>query len=456
MPDNFDSDLLVRLLEQKKFSALRGVMDVLNPVDVAEWIETLNTKDMAVVFRTMSKEATAEIFANLEPETQQVVISFITDQELAAIVDELFVDDAVDMLEELPANMVTRVLRSAKPETRKLINQFLKYPEDSTGSIMTAEFIDLRKDMTVEQAFARIRQIGADSELIYTCYVIDSQRFLQGVVSVRELLLASYETVIGDIMSTELITATTLDDQESTAQAIQKYDLIAMPVVDQEGRLVGIVTVDDVMDVIEEETSEDIAKMAAIAPSEKSYMKSTPFDLWKARIPWLMLLTISATFTGMIITKFEDALSASLVLTAFIPMLMDSGGNCGSQASVTVIRAISLDEISFSDLGTVIWKEFRTAILCGVCLAAVSFLKLQLIDRLLLGNDAVTLSVSLVVALTLMCTVLCAKLVGCILPMLAKKLGFDPAVMSSPFITTIVDAISLIIYFQIAQQILHI
>jgi magnesium transporter len=320
---------------------------------------------------------------------------------------------------------------------------------------MTAEFIDLRKDMTVEQAFARIRQIGADSELIYTCYVIDSQRFLQGVVSVRELLLSSYETRIGDIMSTELITAKTLDDQESTAQAIMKYDLIAMPVVDQEGRLVGIVTVDDVMDVIEEETSEDIAKMAAIAPSEKSYMRSSPFDLWKARIPWLMLLTVSATFTGMIITKFEDALSASLVLTAFIPMLMDSGGNCGSQASVTVIRAISLDEVSFSDLGTVIWKELRTAVLCGVCLAAVSFLKLQLIDRLLLSNDAVTLSVSLVVALTLMCTVLCAKLVGCILPMLAKKLGFDPAVMSSPFITTIVDAISLIIYFQIAQQILH-
>ncbi len=455
MPDNFDSTLLLRLLEQKKFTALRGVMDVLNPVDVAEWIETLNAKDMAVVFRTMSKEVTAEVFSNLEPETQQVVISFITDQELAAIVEELFVDDAVDMLEELPANMVTRVLRSAKPETRQLINQFLKYPEDSTGSIMTAEFIDLRKDMTVEQAFARIRQKGADSELIYTCYVIDSHRILEGVVSVRELLLSDYTTVISDIMSTEVIKATTLDDQEATAQAMMKYDLIAMPVVDQENRLVGIVTVDDVMDVIEEETSEDIAKMAAINPSEKSYMRSTPFDLWKARIPWLMLLMISATFTGMIITSFENALAASIVLTSFIPMLMDTGGNCGSQTSVTVIRAISLDEIHFSDIGKVIWKEFRTALLCGASLAVVSFVKLQLIDRLLLGGADVTIAVSVVVAVTLMCTTICSKMVGCVLPMLAKKIGFDPAVMSSPFITTIVDAISLLIYFQVAQQVLH-
>ena len=440
---------LTALLESRHMKELKAYLEQLNEVDVAAFLEELPQKELAMLFRLLSKEQAAEVFAHLDIDRQEHIINSITDAELSDIIEELYVDDAVDLLEELPSNVVKRVMRNAKGETRALINQFLKYPENSAGSIMTAEFIDLKKGMSVGQSFDRIRKVGAGMETIYTCFVTSADRKLEGVVTVKDLLLTDYDKKIAEIMDGQVVFAVTTDDQEEVAELFSKYDLLIVPVVDHERRLVGIVTVDDVLDVIEKEATEDIEKMAAIVPTEKPYMKNSVFELWKARIPWLLLLMISATFTGMIITGFEAALEAYVALTAFIPMLMDTAGNSGSQSSVTIIRGMSLNEIAFRDLFKVLWKEMQVAVLCGVTLAAANFVKLMLFDR-------VSVPVALVVCLTLVVTVFAAKTVGCLLPMLSKRLGFDPAVMSSPFITTIVDAISLLIYFQFATVILHI
>ena len=443
------------LLEGMQLRALKTELAEANEVDIAEFVTALEeVKTMLLVYRLLPKEIASDVFANLEPEAQGAIISSITDKEIGELVDDLYLDDAVDMLEELPASVVKRVLKTAKPGTRQLINQFLNYPESSVGSIMTAEFVDMKKDMTVKEAIAAVRAHSEESEAIYTCYVTDPRRVLEGVVTLRELLVARDDQRVEELMSTDLVAATTTEDQEEAVQRIMKYDFISLPVVDQEGRLVGVVTVDDIMDVMEEEATEDIEKMAAITPTDKPYLKMTAFEIWKSRIPWLMLLMISATFTGMIIASFESALAKWVALTAFIPMLMDTGGNTGSQASVTVIRALSIGDLEFSDVFRVLWKELRVSILCALSLGAVSFIKILLVDILLMGNTGITLPIALVVCLTLALTVVCAKLVGCSLPMLAKKLGFDPAVMASPFITTIVDALSLLIYFQFANLLL--
>ncbi|MEG0780186.1 MAG: magnesium transporter, partial [Oscillospiraceae bacterium] len=407
-------------------------------------------------FRLLPKELAAEVFVELDSGEQELLITAFSNTELKEVLDELYLDDTVDIVEEMPASVVKRILQHSDPEIRKSINEVLKYPEDSAGSIMTTEFLDLKRDMTVEDAFRRIRRTGPDMETINICYVIDVGRHLLGLVSIRTLLLANTSDIIGDIMEKNIVSVSTLDDQEVTARSLSKYGFLALPVVDTENRLVGIVTVDDAMDVLQEEVTEDIEKMAAITPTDRPYLKTGTLDIFKARIPWLLLLMVSATFTGMIISKFEVALAACGVLTAFIPMLMDTGGNSGSQASVTVIRGISLNEISFSDLWKVLWKEMRVSVLVGLTLACANFVKMMLIDRLLLGNAALTPMVALVVCGTLVFTVICAKLVGCSLPLLAKKIGFDPVVMASPFITTIVDAISLLIYFRFASILLHI
>ena len=407
------------------------------------------------MFRLLPKEQAAETFVEMEPEAQQLLIQGFSDNELREVLDELYVDDAADLVEEMPANVVRRILTQADPEMRSSINQILRYPENSAGALMTMEYVSLRPDMTVEESILRIRRQGVDKETIYTCYVLSADRTLQGIVTVKDLLLAeSDDTEIQEIMTENVISVTTQDDQEEVAKMFSKYNFLALPVVDTENRMVGIVTFDDAMDVMEEEATEDMEIMAAMTPSEKSYLKSSPFDLYKHRIPWLMLLMVSATFTGMIISSFESALALLPALTAFIPMLMDTGGNCGSQSSVTVIRALSLDELELSDVFTVLWKEVRTAVLCGISLAAVCFLKVLLVDRLLMHNESISLSVDLVICLALGVTVVMAKMVGCTLPLLAKRLGFDPAVMASPFITTIVDALSLLVYFLFAKTIL--
>lgn len=445
---------LTELLESKSMRELKRRLEEMNEFDVAEFLSGLDQTEMAMVFRMLSKSMGAEIFANLEVEEQEYIINSITDTELENIVEDLYVDDAVDMMEELPASVVKRVMRMATPETRNLINQYLKYPENSAGSIMTAEYVDLKKYMNVRECIARIRRIGEDRETIYTCFVTDADRKLEGVITVKDLLLAPDEAVVGDLMDAKVIYATTTEDQEDVSNKFSDYDLLAIPVVDMEGRLVGIVTVDDVIDVIEAEATEDIEKMAAITPSDRPYMKMSVFELFKNRIPWLLLLMISATFTGMIITSFEDSLAAQAALAAFIPMLMDSGGNSGSQASVTVIRAISLGDVQFVDIFKVLWKEFRVSIMCGTTLAAANFIKIMIVDVGLMGNDGVSVAVAAVVCLTLVVTVICAEFVGSSLPILAKRLGFDPAVMASPFITTIVDTISLAFYFFFAKTLL--
>ena len=393
----------------------------------------------------------------LDTDLQQALIESFTDRELEYIVDDLFLDDTVDIIEEMPSNVVKRILKYSDPDTRKEINKILQYPEDSAGSIMTTEFIKLRQYNTVAEAFDIIRKNGDEAETINVCYVTDEGCHLQGYVTIRTLVLEKNTAAkIGDIMDTQVISVSTREDKEDVAQDMSKYDFDAMPVVDSENRIVGIVTFDDAIDVMEEEATEDIEKMAAITPMDKPYLRTSTFELWKARIPWLLLLMISATFTGMIITSFEDALASYVALTAFIPMLMDTGGNSGSQASVTVIRGISLQEIEFKDIFKVIWKELRVAVFCGITLAAVSFVKIMLFDGMVLGNTGITPVVALTVCLTLVLTVICAKIVGCIMPLLAEKLGFDPAVMASPFITTIVDAISLLIYFGFAKAMLRI
>ncbi len=442
-------------LNRKCYAALRDLLLPMEAADIAGVCTELGEK-VPLVFRLLPKELAAEVFVELDSDEQELLISSFSNTELKEVLDELYLDDTVDIVEEMPANVVKRILRHCDPEMRKSINEVLKYPEDSAGSIMTTEFVDLKETMTVEDALKRIRRTGPDKETINICYVIDERRHLIGLLTIRTLLLAEEDDVIGDIMERNLIAVQTLDDQEAVARALGKYDFLALPVVDKENRLVGIVTVDDAIDVLQEEVTEDIEKMAAILPSDKPYLKTSTIETYKARIPWLLLLMISATFTGQIIASFENALAAATILTAYIPMLMDSGGNCGSQASVTVIRGLSLGEIGFSDIFRVIWKELRVAVVCGLTLSAANFAKLMLVDRMLFHNPAVTIPVAAVICCTLVCTVVCAKLVGCTLPLLAKRVGFDPAVMASPFITTIVDAISLLIYFRFASALLGI
>ena len=441
------------LFSRKRYPELRDLLLPMEAADIASLCRDLDEK-VPVVFRLLPKELAAEVFVELDSDDQELLIHSFSNTELKEVLDELYLDDAADIVEEMPAGVVKRILRHCDPEMRKSINEVLKYPEDSAGSIMTTEFVDLKANMTVEDALKRIRRTGPDKETINICYVIDDRRHLIGLLTIRTLLLAEEDDVIGDIMERHLIAVQTLDDQEAVARALGKYDFLALPVVDKEERLVGIVTVDDAIDVLQEEVTEDIEKMAAILPSDKPYLKTSTLETYKARIPWLLLLMISTTFTGQIIASFERALAAATILTAYIPMLMDSGGNCGSQASVTVIRGLSLGEINFSDFFRVLWKELRVAAVCGVTLAAANFAKLMLIDRMLFHNPMVTVHVAAVICGTLVCTVVCAKLVGCSLPMLAKRIGFDPAVMASPFITTIVDAISLLIYFRFASAIL--
>ena len=442
-------------LEQKEYARLRDLLVPLEAADIAMLCTALGEK-VPLVFRLLPKELAAEVFVELDSDEQELLIQSFSNTELKEVLDELYLDDTVDIVEEMPANVVKRILRHCDPEMRKSINEILKYPEDSTGSIMTMEFVDLKQTMTVEAAFKRIRRTGLDKETINICYVIDEQRHLIGLLSIRTLVLADEDDVIGDIMQTNIISVQTLDDQEAVARSLSKYGFLAMPVVDLENRLVGIVTVDDAMDVIEEETTEDFEKMAAMLPSDKPYLKAGIFATWRARLPWLMILMLSATFTGMILNHYESALAACLVLNSYIPMLSGTGGNSGTQASVAVIRALSLDEVDFSDILKVLWKELRVSLLCGSCLAAANFVKMQLVDRLLLGNAAVTPVVCLVVCLTIMFVVVFAKCVGCSLPLLAEKIGLDPAVMASPFITTIVDATSLLIYFRFASWLLGI
>ncbi len=440
---------LKELLKTKQYTRLRQNLAELNDADIAAFIESLDEEGLLKVFRILPKSSAADVFSYMEVDNQQLVITALSEKEAAGIIDNLMADDATDLLEEMPANIVKKLLANASPETRRDINHLLRYPEDCAGSIMTVEYVDLKENITVQDAIERIRKVGVDSETINICYVLDGKRTLVGTVALRYLLLSQPDAVIGDIMHENVISLNTLMDQEEVARQFQKYDFTSMPVVDNESRLVGIVTVDDVVDIMQEEATEDIEKMAAIVPSDKPYMKTGVIETWKKRIPWLLLLMISATFTGRIITSFEHALSSCVVLTAFIPMLMDTGGNAGGQASVTIIRGLSLNEIAFGDMLRVIWKESRVALLCGVTLAAANFVKLLFLDR-------VGMQVAGVVCLTLVVAVFIAKLVGCSLPMFAKKIGFDPAVMASPFITTIVDAISLMVYFQIAASMLHI
>ena len=445
------ADELMQLLDERRMKELQLRLEDMNEFDVAEFLSEIGDNRMPMVFRLLSKQMAADGFANFDSPEQEQIINSITDSELSAIIEELYVDDAVDMMEELPANVVKRVMRTATPETRRLINQYLNYPENSAGSIMTAEFVDLKKYMNVRESIARIRRIGEDKETIYTCFVTSADRKLEGVLSVKDLLLSDDETVIEDIMDTNIVFCMTHDDQEEAAEKISDYDLMAIPVVDLEGRLVGIVTVDDVIDVMEAEATEDFELMAAMTPSDKPYSRTSAWDMWKRRVPWLMFLMLSATFTSMIINSFEDALAVQAVLIGFIPMLMGTGGNSGAQASTAVIRSISLGDTEPEDVGRVIWKEFRVAILCGVTLAAVNFGKMLLVDRLLLHNDGVTLTVAAVVSLSIVLIVMFAKVVGSVLPIAAEKLGVDPAVMANPLISTITDAVSLLIYFEIAK-----
>ena len=445
---NLDEKIL-ELLEEKRYPDIKSILCKMNSADIAALFEDLNMVKIPLLFRLLPKVLAAETFVEMEPNAQAMLIHGFSDNELKEVLDELYLDDAVDIVEEMPANVVKRILFNTDPDTRKMINEILKYPDDSAGSIMTIEYVSLRPSMRVEEAIKRIRRTGVDKETIYTCYVTDDNRVLLGTVSIKDLLLSEETELIKDIMDMNSISVHTMEDQEQVANKFNKYDLLAIPVVDDENRLVGIVTFDDAIDVMQDEATEDIKKMAAIIPSDKAYFRTTVFETWKARIPWLLLLMISATFTGMIITSFEDALAVQAVLTAFIPMLMDTGGNSGGQASVTIIRALSLGEVEFSDIFRVIWKEFRVALACGLTLSVCNFVKLLIIDR-------VSMSVALVICLTLIATVIIAKFIGCTLPILAKKIGFDPAVMASPFITTIVDAISLLIYFRIATIVLKI
>ena len=447
---------LEKMLQERQYSALRTMLVTMNPSDIAGLFSDLDGHQISLLFRLLPKELAAETFVEMEPDEQETLVRGFSDNELKEILDELYYDDAAELVEEMPANVVKRILKNADPQMRSAINQILRYPENSAGSEMTTEYVSLRPDMTVGDSILRIRRQGVDKETIYTCYVTQGRKLL-GFVTVKELLLcADDDRLIEEVMSTNVVSVHTHTDREEVARLLSRYHFLALPVVDGENRMVGIVTFDDAMEVLEEETTEDIQIMGGMLPSERTYLKSSAWALFKSRIPWLLLLMISATFTGMIITSFEDALAAQVALTAFIPMLMGTGGNSGSQASVTVIRALSLDELRLSDWPRVFWKEIRTSVLCGAVLAVVCFVKIWLVDRLLLGNPAITFEVDLVVSLALLVTVVLAKLVGGILPLLAKAVKLDPAVMASPFITSIVDAVSLLVYFLFARLILQI
>ena len=449
MEEKMMMEELLQLLNDKQYTKLRQYLEDLNDADIADVLDELEDRDLLKVFRILPKDLAADVFSYLELESQQMVINSLSVKEAADVIDNLMADDAADLLEEMPANVVERLLANAEAETRKAINQLLQYPEDSAGSIMTVEYVSFKENYTVAQAIEHIRKVGLDSETVNICYVLDARRRLVGTVALRYLLLGDEEELIGEMMHENVVSVQTLMDQEQVAALFKKYDFTAMPVVDNENRMVGIITVDDIVDILEEETTEDMEKMAAILPSDKPYMKTSVGETYKKRIPWLLLLMVSATFTGAIISSFEEALSVYAALIAFIPMLMDTGGNAGGQASVTVIRGLSLGEIEYRDVPRIVWKEVRVAFLCGLTLAAANFLKLMLFDR-------VGLYVSLTVCLTLVASVLMAMVVGCLLPMGAKKIGFDPAVMASPFITTIVDALSLLVYFRFATMILGI
>ncbi len=441
------------LLEERKFNTLRDILTTMKPYDIAAIFEELQDEKTPILFRILPKELAAETFVEMDDETQEFLIHGFSDSELKEVVDELFVDDAVDLIEEMPANVVKRILRQADKDMRKQINELLKYPEDSAGSIMTTEFIVLRPDMTAEMAIKRIRRTGVDKETIYTCYVTDNNNRLIGISTVKDLLLADDDDLVNDLMEENVISVNTLDDQEQVAQMFSNYNFLALPVVDNENRLVGIVTIDDAIDVIQEEATEDIEKMAAVLPSDKPYMKTSVWGIYRKRIPWLLVLMLSATFTSAIIASFEGALASVIVLSTFIPMITGSGGNAGSQASVSVIRALSLGEIEFKSMFRVLWKELRVSILCGATLAAANFIKLMIFD---LNGNPNAFMIALVVSLTLLGTIMMSKLVGSSLPLLASKIGFDPAVMANPLISTVCDSLSLLIYFGIATTILNI
>ncbi len=440
-----------QLIEGRQYNELRKELIDLNEADIASIMEDVPKEERLRIFRLLKKDVAADVFSFLPTDIGQELITSLTDVEAANVMNNLMADDAADLMEEMPANVVKRLLANTTSETRRDINHLLKFPDDSAGSLMTVEYVDLKANWTIAKCMDRIRAIGLDSETVYTCYIIDDKRKLIGTAALRYLLIADPEATIGSIMNENVIAVHTLDDQEEVAKQFQKYDFNSMPVVDKEDRLVGIITVDDIMDIIQEETTEDIEKMAAIMPDDqqKPYLRQTVFELWKKRIIWLLFLMVSATFTGTIITHYEDALGAYIVLTAFIPMIMDTSGNAGSQTSVTIIRALSLDDIEFKDFFQVVWKEMRVALLAGMTLAAANFVKLQIVDR-------VTMKVAAVVCMTLVATVFVAKLIGAMLPMISKKIGLDPAVMASPFITTIVDAVALLVYFSFASIVLHI
>ena len=445
--ETIDFEELLKLADEKKYRQLKETLLELNEVDIAQFIEELDSEKTVIIFRMLPKAIAADVFAELPVEEQTHIINSITDKELSDIVEDLYVDDAVDMLEELPATVVRRVLENTKPDTRKLINQFLKYPDNSAGSIMTAEYIGLKKNMTVEQSFAYIRKHGIDSETIYTCYVMDEKRHLEGVVTVKDLLMNPYEKLVGEIMDTYVIKVTTSVDQEEAVETLNKYGLLSLPVVDSEDRLVGIITVDDVMEVMEEEATEDFEKMAGMLPSEKPYLKTGVFQLAKNRIPWLLFLMLSSTITGGILVRYENAFAVIPLLVSFTPMLMNTGGNCGSQSSAMIIRGMAVGEIEPSDILKVIWKEARVGVVVGAVLAVANFIRLMIQYP---GNTMICV----VVVLSVFVTVIVAKAIGCILPIGARVLGMDPAIMASPMITTIVDAVSLIIYFQLACTLL--
>lgn len=438
--------IITELLEQKKYASLRDILTEMHPADVATMFDELEKRQISLLFRLLPKELAAETFVELDPDNQEALIKAFSDNELKEVLDEMYLDDAVDLVEEMPANVVRRILQNTDEETRKMINEVLKYPKDSAGSMMTIEYVQLKESMTVADSFQTIRRTGIDKETIYSCYVTDQNRRLKGIVTAKGLLLSDSDMLIGDIMDEDVISVFTTDDKEEVVQKFQLYNLIAMPVVDKENRLVGIITVDDAIDVIEQEATEDIETMAAITPTDKPYLKTGVFETWWKRIPWLLLLMVSATFTSVIINSYDAAL-ATLGLAAFMPMIMGTGGNAGSQASVTIIRGLSIGEIEMGDIIRIIWKELRVSLLCGITMAIATFGKIMLIEQ-------PGFMTSVVVSLTLVATIVTAKLVGCVLPILAKRVGFDPAVMASPFITTIVDALSLVIYFRIATMIL--
>lgn len=441
--------ILLELLSNKEYTKLRQTAADMQTADIAAIMDEMEDEDSLKMFRLLPKDMAADVFADLELDDQQYIIQSLSDREAASVIDNLMADDATDLLEEMPANVVKKILQNARPDTRADINHLLRYPEDSAGSVMTVEFVDLRENMTVADAIERIRKIGLDSETVNICYVVNAQRVLVGTVALRYLVILKPDDIIGEVMNENIISIGTMTDQEEAAHMFQKYDFTAMPVVDNENRMVGIITIDDVVDILEEEATEDIEKMAAILPTDKPYSKTGVLETYKKRMPWLLFLMISATFTGAIITRYEAALASYVILTAYIPMLMDTGGNAGSQASVSIIRSLSLGEIDFADVLIAMWKEIRVAVLCGTTLACTNFIKLMLFDKL-------TITLALIICVTLILVVIFAKMMGCFLPLLAAKLGFDPAVMASPLITTIVDAVSLTIYFTIATNVLHI